>query len=420
MGWWRSESGDTVRRMAAAAAWTAAVAVMLSFLQAAFILAMVAADVPPALAVSGSFVVLVAAAAGWPYVRRRRRPTNPWARWMIPVVVAGLLSGFTYLNPCCTTSAPSPPGSQLVELRDGNEVAVRRYGPAQPTDAPVILVHGGPGVPLSPAEEAALADLADTRTVVSYDHVGVGGSSRLETPSGYTLQKAVDDLADVVAATTDTRPVLLGHSWGALIALTYAAQNPDEIAGLVFTSPGPLPWRDRSWPVVAPQDRLGRGDLARVYAEALKPRNLFMYALTAVDADSAHWFAGDQEMDRRFARLYHLTQPGLSCDHIRRPPPTSLGYYAAQVPQLHPDGTGVTTTEVEELADLPVLVIRGECDYIEAAIARTYAEELSARFVNISGAGHSVAEEQAETVLPVVSAFLDRVQAGIVDPKVVR
>jgi len=420
MGWWRFPSGDAALPIAAAAARTAAVAVVLSFLQAASILLMVAANVPPALALGGSFAVLVAASAGWAHLRRRRRSATFWVRWIVPAVVAGLLSGVTYLRPCCSGPTPTMPGSQLVQLRDGEEIAVRRYGPARPTDAPVVLVHGGPGVPLSRAEEDAMARLADTRTVVSYDQVGVGGSSRLEKASAYTLQRAVDDLAAVVAATTDSEPVLLGHSWGTLIALTYAAQNPGKTAGLVLTSPGPFPWRGRSWPAVAPQDRLGPGDRARLYAEALEPRNFFIYALTAVDPDTAQWFAGDQEMERRFARLYRLAQLGLTCEHTRHQPPEALGYYAAQVPQLHPDGTGVNPTQVEGLATLPVLVIRGRCDYIEANIARTYAEELSARLVNVTDAGHSIAEEQPGTLLSVINTFLDRVQTGIVDRKAVR
>jgi pimeloyl-ACP methyl ester carboxylesterase len=185
---------------------------------------------------------------------------------------------------------------------------------------------------------------------------------------------------------------------------------------LAFTSPGPFPWRHRTWPVVAPQDRLDTGDRIRLQAAALEPRNFFVWALTAVDADAAHWFAGDAEMDRRFSRIYRLAQPGLTCDGRRNEPPFGLGYYAAQVPQLHPDGGGVTRAQIRRLKRVPVLVIRGECDYVESGIARTWASELSGRLVELDGAGHSIAEEAPNAVLATIGSFLDRVRAGMLEP----
>lgn len=390
-------------------------AILLSVVQALVIVALVAAGAGPRGALTGSFVAVVAAAGGWVRWRGPRTGAAPWRRWAVLVVVTAALSGATYLLPRSQPDAPDPARGEVIRLADGAEVVVRRYGPVDAEAAPVILVHGGPGVPFSPAEEAVLARLATARTVVSFDQVGVGGSSRLPEPSGYTLQRAVDDLAAVVAATTDADPVLLGHSWGALVALVYAAQHPDAVAGLVLTSPGPFPWRDRAWPVVAPQDRLDTAERAWLQAAALEPRNLFVWALTAVDADAAHWFAGDVEMDRRFSAIYRRAQPGLTCDGRRNEPPSGLGYYAAQVPQLHPDGSGVTRAQLTRLAGLPVLVVRGECDYVDPGIARTWAGELSGRLVELDDAGHSVAEEAPAALLAAIESFLGRVRPRMLD-----
>jgi proline iminopeptidase len=400
-----------------------ATAALFSVVQALVIVGLIAAGARPQVALAGSFVAVAGAAGGWVRWRGPRFGAAPWRRWVVLVAMTVTLSGAAYLLPRTSPGTPVLAGGEVIRLGDGTEVVVRRYEPADAVDVeepPVVLVHGGPGVPFSPVEEATLARLATTRTMVSFDQVGVGDSSRLQEPSGYTLQRAADDLAAVVAATTEAEPVLLGHSWGALVALTYAAQHPDTVAGLVFTSPGPFPWRDRAWPVVAPQDRLDTGDRVRLQAAALEPRNFFVWALTAVDADAAHWFAGDAEMDRRFVGIYRLAQPGLTCDGRRNGPPSGLGYFAAQVPQLHPDGSGVTPDQLRRLATLPVLVVRGECDYVEPGIARTWASELSGRLVELDDAGHSIAEEAPTAVLVAIEAFLGRIRPEMLDRDRVR
>ena len=48
------------------------------------------------------------------------------------------------------------------------------------------------------------------------------------------MQAAVDDVGRVIAATAIDRPILVGWSHGATIAVRYAAQHTDQVAGLVL------------------------------------------------------------------------------------------------------------------------------------------------------------------------------------------
>lgn len=55
----------------------------------------------------------------------------------------------------------------------------------------------------------------------------------------------------------------------------------------------------------------------------------------------------------------------------------------------------------------PVLVIRGECDYIPAAVTTRYDETLpNARLVEIPNSGHALISAQPEIVLAEIRAFL--------------
>jgi len=99
--------------------------------------------------------------------------------------------------------------------------------------------------------------------LLSYDRRGWGDSRRLGTPPP-RLTDHVEDLSAVVARVET--PILVGHSYGALIALCAAARAPERVrAVLAFEPPVRwLPW----WPPEAPWERLVREHMADPAAAA--------------------------------------------------------------------------------------------------------------------------------------------------------
>lgn len=80
--------------------------------------------------------------------------------------------------------------------------------------------------------EGLAEQLADLRTVWRWDQRGCG-RSRGDGP--HTVDRYVADLDEIVTAAG--APVdLLGHSWGAQLALTYALAHPDRVRRLVYVS----------------------------------------------------------------------------------------------------------------------------------------------------------------------------------------
>jgi proline iminopeptidase len=96
--------------------------------------------------------------------------------------------------------------------------------------APVVLVHGGPG--LWDMFGGLAAELADVGAVHRFDQRGCGRSA----PGGpYTLDVAVADL-DAVIGAAGGRAAVLGHSWGALLGLVHALRHPNRVTRLVYMS----------------------------------------------------------------------------------------------------------------------------------------------------------------------------------------
>jgi proline iminopeptidase len=203
--------------------------------------------------------------------------------------------------------------------------------------------------------------------------------------------------------------VLLGHSWGAVIAVAYLQRHRDRVAALILSAPGELPLDGQEPP---PGDLSSRLDTRRklgLYLRLATPRNLFTYALTAADPRVAHEVAGDREMDRRFAAIYRASTPALFCDERQtgKVGTAGVGYYAHYVPQLHPDPTDtpIRTSDLSTVA-VPVLLIKPACDYVDWSTAGYRQAFPRMRLVMLPDAGHAAYLEQPRLYTDVVRAFL--------------
>jgi proline iminopeptidase len=103
---------------------------------------------------------------------------------------------------------------------------------------PVIVLHGGPDFDhgyLLPE----LDQLKDAFRLIYYDQRGRGRSAEHVRPEEVTLASDVDDLDEVRQHFRLDAPVLLGHSWGTVLALEYALQHPTRVSHLILMNPAP-------------------------------------------------------------------------------------------------------------------------------------------------------------------------------------
>ena len=72
--------------------------------------------------------------------------------------------------------------------------------------------------------------------VITYDARGHGRSAK--PSSGYGFDPIVADARAVIRATGLRRPIVVGHSWGATVALELAARHPRAVRGAVLVDGG--------------------------------------------------------------------------------------------------------------------------------------------------------------------------------------
>lgn len=143
------------------------------------------------------------------------------------------------------------PDSRFVEI-GGVRLRYAERGQGNP---PVVLLHGNGAM----IEDFAISGVwdrsAQRHRTVAFDRPGYGGSDR-PRDRDWTPQAQAKLLAEAFKQLGIEHPIVVGHSWGTLVALALALDHPDVAGGLVLVSGYYYPTEradlDLSAPLAAP------------------------------------------------------------------------------------------------------------------------------------------------------------------------
>lgn len=108
---------------------------------------------------------------------------------------------------------------------DGRELWTSATGAGEP----ILCCHGGPGL----WDMFGTLDLGSRYRLIRWDQRGAGRSDRR---GPYTLERMVADVDAVREHHGLAHVAVLGHSWGAQLALLYALAHPERVSALVYVS----------------------------------------------------------------------------------------------------------------------------------------------------------------------------------------
>ena len=108
-------------------------------------------------------------------------------------------------------------------------------GGAESERVPLLMLHGGPGVPHDYLENLAALASADRR-VIFYDQLGCGRSDKPDDTSLWQVPRFVEELATVRRELGLERVHILGQSWGGMLAIEYALTQPAGLVSLVLAN----------------------------------------------------------------------------------------------------------------------------------------------------------------------------------------
>ena len=153
---------------------------------------------------------------------------------------------FLALLAACTTGPPPSirlvPESQLAPgmrlgahevVLNGARQFYRVAGPAVVSTPPVVFLHGGPGQGSAHFDGLAGPFMERDLRMVYYDQRGAGASER-PASGDYALTTMVEDIEALRHELSVPQLALIGHSFGAVLALEYAAKYPDQVSHLII------------------------------------------------------------------------------------------------------------------------------------------------------------------------------------------
>jgi proline iminopeptidase len=289
---------------------------------------------------------------------------------------------------------PHMTAGRLLPVHDTSLFVVER-GPED--GLPLLVLHGGPGLDHT-TFGGYLDALADTYRLVLVDGRAQGRSDRDSDPRSWTLEQHASDVSAVAAALGVERYAVLGHSFGAFVALQHAVDAPGAAVATVVSSGVPstswLSAVEEGLSVFQPEE-LREQVRASWEREATVERDEDVLPLLV---DQLPWHFADPRDPRIPALAAGLADMRGSAAVLRA---TSL------------EGGGLSIEVADRLPDVaqPVLVLVGRHDRTcVPAAAEAMVEALPHGELHVfEEAGHMAYVEATEEYVRVVRAFLDRV-----------
>lgn len=110
-------------------------------------------------------------------------------------------------------------------------IYARTFGNA--SDPSIVFLHGGPGYNAANFEATTAKALADAGFfVLVYDRRGEGRSP--DSKAQFSFAQTINDLDSLCRRFGIRQPMLIGHSFGGLVATAYAEAFPDRVGSIVL------------------------------------------------------------------------------------------------------------------------------------------------------------------------------------------
>lgn len=124
----------------------------------------------------------------------------------------------------------------FINVEDGYKVWTKSIGgSSKNARTPLLVLHGGPGMAHDYLDNLeALA--SDTQKVVFYDQLGCGRSDTPNDPQRWKVPRFVTEVDFVRNALHLDEVVILGQSWGGMLALEYFLTQPKGVQGGILSN----------------------------------------------------------------------------------------------------------------------------------------------------------------------------------------
>ena len=286
-------------------------------------------------------------------------------------------------------------------------VWVKRIG--NNPDLRLLLLHGGPGSTHEAFEACDSYLPAAGIEYYYYDQLGSGFSDQPDEPSLWAPDRFVDEVEQVRQALGLDRDnfVLLGHSWGGILAIEYALRYQQHLRGLVISN------------------MMSSVPAYNAYAENVLMPEMDQVALAEIKALESSGQTGDPRYMELLTEQHYI-------HHVLRMPPAQWPdpvqrafahtnqaiYVSMQGPSelgISADASLARWDRTEELAsiEVPALVIGARYDTMDPAHMEMMASRLpSGQYLHCPEGSHLDMYDDQQTYFDGLISFLKGLERG--------
>lgn len=260
----------------------------------------------------------------------------------------------------------------------------------------VVLLHGGPGASHDYLLPQMLrldgGDAGTRRDLTFYDQRG-GGRSRSESRETITWRTQVGDLARVVAELHAEPLVLIGYSWGGLLAMLYAIQAQSDpslprIERMALLDPAPI---RRDW----------RADFEREFARRQQGAQVQRLRAELAESDLR-----ERDPDAYRQRAFELSVAGYFANPAAARDLTPFRVVGRVQESIWESLGDYDITRQLEAVRVPTLVVHGRQDPIPLESSSAAARALGAELEVLEQCGHVPYVETPDALFTALDRFL--------------
>lgn len=336
----------------------------------------------------------------------------------ITLILPFLICGFCLFSPRHYTLPPleKRQTTQFMTLPTGSKIGYTLVeGKGNKKKYPIIYLHGGPGGRISNITIGILSELSkEGYDVLFYDQIGSGYSDRLHDIKDYTVDRHIKDLRAIIDNLKTEKVILIGQSWGCILATYFVSQYPERIEKVILTNPGPLFPYNKDLENIPNPDSLSLKSPIYTNAQGnIKMKNWRSAAIqffatrfgiklaTDAEADEFSTYAGFEINKSCFFDTSKIVKIA-----DMQPIPNLNGYYAGLITlqslQKYKDPRSI----LKELCT-SVLVIKAQYDNQKWGFTQEYLTLFkNSQLKVIQNAGHFIEFEQASELQRTIQTFL--------------
>jgi pimeloyl-ACP methyl ester carboxylesterase len=256
----------------------------------------------------------------------------------------------------------------------------------------VVMIHGNAGS-IEDFEFGVIQALSLNYRVVAVDRPGHGKSDR---PSATTanVEYQARLLHQVLMSLGVTQPALIGHSWGAALALSYALQYPTEVSALILVAPAAYPDAGESRFLQVMNKPPIIGDVTLILAHSILGRHILKDALRRAFSpqplpDGYFRSVASSWLGRKQLKAYLDDESSLNA---------SLKKLSSRYPEI----------------TVPVVILTGDHDQIVSATENAYRLKDSianSQLIELKNTGHEIPQTYPESISNELSLITSPISA---------